>query len=392
MNSLCTDIGYVCLNKCGEQLCGDRVEIVEQGDNATVVVLADGLGSGVKANILSTLTAKIISTMMANDMTIEDCVSTIAATLPVCDVRKVAYSTFTIIRIAGSNLEAELIQYDNPHIIFLRDGKHVDYPEICEMIDGKAIYKTKLKLREGDAFIAMSDGAIHAGVGQSLNFGWQREQIMEFMETVYDPAFTAKTLSAMLVNECSRLYGGEPGDDTSACTVKIRRREPMNLMIGPPADPKDVNKMMALFFSKEGKHIVCGGTTSTLAAEFLHEPLDVSMPTYIDPEIPPTAKIKGVDLVTEGVITISRVLEYARDYLKDNERYTDWSYKKDGASSIARMLFEEATDINFYVGRAVNPAHQNPNLPIGFNIKMRLIEELSECLKNMGKKIKVSYF
>ena len=392
MNSLCTDIGYVCLNKCGEQLCGDRVEIVEQGDNATVVVLADGLGSGVKANILSTLTAKIISTMMANDMTIEDCVSTIAATLLVCDVRKVAYSTFTIIRIAGSNLEAELIQYDNPHIIFLRDGKHVDYPEICEMIDGKAIYKTKLKLREGDAFIAMSDGAIHAGVGQSLNFGWQREQIMEFMETVYDPAFTAKTLSTMLVNECSRLYGGEPGDDTSACTVKIRRREPMNLMIGPPADPKDVNKMMALFFSKEGKHIVCGGTTSTLAAEFLHEPLDVSMPTYIDPEIPPTAKIKGVDLVTEGVITISRVLEYARDYLKDNERYTDWSYKKDGASSIARMLFEEATDINFYVGRAVNPAHQNPNLPIGFNIKMRLIEELSECLKNMGKKIKVSYF
>ena len=392
MNSLCTDIGYVCLNKCGEQLCGDRVEIVEQGDNATVVVLADGLGSGVKANILSTLTAKIISTMMANDMSIEDCVSTIAATLQVCDIRKVAYSTFTIIRIAGSNLEAELIQYDNPHIIFLRDGKHVDYPEICEMIDGKAIYKTKLKLREGDAFIAMSDGAIHAGVGQSLNFGWQREQIMEFMETVYDPAFTAKTLSAMLVNECSRLYGGEPGDDTSACTVKIRRREPMNLMIGPPADPKDVNKMMALFFSKEGKHIVCGGTTSTLAAEFLHEPLDVSMPTYIDPEIPPTAKIKGVDLVTEGVITISRVLEYARDYLKDNERYTDWSYKKDGASSIARMLFEEATDINFYVGRAVNPAHQNPNLPIGFNIKMRLIEELSECLKNMGKKIKVSYF
>ena len=392
MNSLCTDIGYVCLNKCGEQLCGDRVEIVEQGDNATVVVLADGLGSGVKANILSTLTAKIISTMMANDMSIEDCVSTIAATLPVCDIRKVAYSTFTIIRIAGSNLEAELIQYDNPHIIFLRDGKHVDYPEICEMIDGKAIYKTKLKLREGDAFIAMSDGAIHAGVGQSLNFGWQREQIMEFMETVYDPAFTAKTLSAMLVNECSRLYGGEPGDDTSACTVKIRRREPMNLMIGPPADPKDVNKMMALFFSKEGKHIVCGGATSTLAAEFLHEPLDVSMPTYIDPEIPPTAKIKGVDLVTEGVITISRVLEYARDYLKDNERYTDWSYKKDGASSIARMLFEEATDINFYVGRAVNPAHQNPNLPIGFNIKMRLIEELSECLKNMGKKIKVSYF
>lgn len=106
-----------------------------------------------------------------------------------------------------------------------------------------------------------------------------------------------------------------------------------------------------------------------MAAKFLGKELDVSMPVYVDPEIPPIAKIEGVDLVTEGVVTISKVLEYAKDYIKDNELYTQWSYKKDAASLIARMLFEEATDINFYVGRAVNPAHQNPKLPIGFNIK-----------------------
>ncbi len=99
-----------------------------------------------------------------------------------------------------------------------------------------------------------------------------------------------------------------------------------------------------------------------------------------------------MDLVTEGVITINRVLEYARDYLNDNERFVDWSFKKDGASMIARLLFEEATDINFYVGRAINPAHQNPKLPISFSIKMRLVEELAECLKKTGKKIKISYF
>lgn len=116
------------------------------------------------------------------------------------------------------------------------------------------------------------------------------------------------------------------------------------------------------------------------------------MPVYVDPDIPPIAAIEGVDLVTEGVITINRVLDYARDYLESNRRYTDWSYKKDGASMIARLLFEEATDINFYVGKAVNPAHQNPNLPIGFSIKMRLVEELAACLKRMGKRIKVSYF
>ena len=151
-------------------------------------------------------------------------------------------------------------------------------------------------------------------------------------------------------------------------------------------------KMMSLFFSKEGKHIVCGGTTSTLAAEFLGTVVDVGLPLYLDPEIPPTSKIKGVDLVTEGVITFNRVVEYAKNYLEDNDSYSQWSYKNDGASLIARMLFEEATDINFFVGRAMNPAHQSPDLPINFNIKMRLVDELSTCLRKMDKQIKVSYF
>jgi hypothetical protein len=150
--------------------------------------------------------------------------------------------------------------------------------------------------------------------------------------------------------------------------------------------------MMALFFSKSGKHIVCGGTTSTLAAQYLHKPLETGLPRYADPDIPPIARIEGVDLVTEGIITINRVLEYANDYLADNARYADWSTGQDGASQISRLLFEEATDINFFVGRAVNPAHQNPNLPISFNIKMRLVEELAGCMTHMGKKVRISYF
>jgi len=390
MNDYYTDIGYVSLNKYGEQLCGDHVESVS-GENCTVVVLADGLGSGVKASILSTLTAKILSTMMANAMSVEDCVSTIAATLPICRERHMAYSTFTVLRIAD-NLEAEIIEYDNPHVILLRGGKNFAYPTISETIDGKVIHKSRIKLQEDDAFVAFSDGAVHAGVGPYLNFGWQRGNIIEFLETVYDRGFTAKTISAMLSGQCNTLYGGQPGDDTTVCTVKIRKRQQINLLLGPPEKPEDVPAMLSLFFSKEGKHIVCGGTTSALAAEFLHKPLDVSVPLYVDPEIPPTAKIEGVDLVTEGVITMSRVLEYAKDYLQGNEKYTLWGYKKDGASRITRMLFEEASDINFFVGRAINPAHQNPKLPIGFSIKMRLVDELAGCLEQMGKKVKVCYF
>ena len=391
MNDLCADIGYNSMTKYGEQLCGDHIDVVEDEDNEiTTVVLADGLGSGVKANILSTLTAKIISTMMAAGSEIDDCVETIAATLPVCSVRGVAYSTFTIIRLI-QNTEAEIIQYDNPDVILIREGKNYEIPKTIRTIGQKTIYFSKIKLQENDVFIVMSDGCIHAGVGTELNFGWERKDIVSFMETFYHVGFTAKTLNTILLDECYKLYGGQPGDDTTALTIRIRKRVPMNLIIGPPSNRDDCDKMMSLFFSKEGKHIVCGGTTSSIAADFLGKPLvpDLLSP---DPDIPPTATIEGVDLVTEGVITINKVLAYAIDYLKDNESYSQWSYKKDGASTIARLLFEEATDINFYVGRAVNPAHQNPALPINFNIKMQLVDELAKCLKQMGKKIKVSYF
>ncbi len=390
MNNLWTDTGYVSINKKGEQLCGDKVEIIGSSDSCLTLVLADGLGSGVKANILSTLTSKILSTMIDAGMSIEDCVDTIVKTLPVCQVRKVAYSTFTIIHI-DHNDTARIIQFDNPNVIFLRNGRNVDYPIVSRMVGDKTVLESTIPLQLDDTFIAMSDGAIYAGVGKSLNFGWQRENIVDFAEAIFDWSMSAKTISTLIVDECNTLYEGEPGDDTTIACVKIKKRNPVNLMIGPPSDPKDVNMMMNLFFSKVGSKIVCGGTTSTLAAQFLGKPINTSI-DYIDPEIPPIAHVEGIDLVTEGVITISRVVEYAKAYLSSNDITAPWANRKDGAAQIAQMLFEQATDINFFVGKAINPAHQNPNLPINFGIKIRLIQELAEYLKKMGKNIKVSYF
>ena len=390
MNDLCADIGYKSVNHYGEELCGDHVDVIEQDENSQVIVLADGLGSGVKASILSTLTSKIISTMMAEGLPIEECVSTIAATLPVCSVRGVAYSTFTIIHLKN-NETAEVIQYDNPQVIIIRDEQNYDYPKTEMNIGGKKIFKSVIKLRENDIFVAMSDGCPHAGIGMSYNFGWKREDIISFIETLAPVGYTAKTLSTIIVDECFKLYGGKPGDDATACVVRIRKREPMNILFGPPSNRDDADRMMSLFFSKEGKHIICGGTTSSIASKYLGKPIKASL-NFERADVPPIAEIEGVDLVTEGVITVNRVLEYAKDYLGDNEFYEHWSLKRDGASLISRLLFEEATDINFYVGRAINPAHQNPDLPINFSIKMNLVEELSACLKKMGKRIKVSYF
>ena len=390
MNDLCAEIGYKSINHFGEELCGDHIEIKENADGSLVIVLADGLGSGVKASILSTLTSKIISTMLSEGLSIEECVSTVAETLPVCSERGVAYSTFTIIHIRNYET-ADIIQYDNPHVILIRDGLNYIYPTTEMNIDGKKIFSSTVYLKEDDVFVAMSDGCPHAGSGNKYNYSWKREDIIGYMEALVAGEYTAKNLSTMLIDECDKLYENQPADDTTACVVKIRKREPMNLLFGPPLNRDDTERMLSLFFSKAGKHIVCGGTTSSIVAKYLRKKITVSN-DFEPGGVPPISFIDGVDLVTEGVLTMNKVVEYAQDYISENKLFEHWNFKKDGASLICRLLFEEATDINIFVGTAINPAHQNPNHPVSFNIKLKIVDDLVSCLTKMGKRVKVNYY
>lgn len=387
MDKLFMENGYVSLNKHGEELCGDRVEVKHNAYGDCTMVLADGLGSGVKANILSTLTSKILATMMDSGMPIEECVTTIAQTLPVCAVREVAYATFTGMKV--HDREISLVQYDNPEVIMLRDGANLDYPREERIIADKKIYESRFPIRLGDVFIAMSDGVIHAGVGQSLNFGWERPNVIEYVERRYNRGMSAKAVATLVSDACRDLYMGSPGDDTTVAVLRVRERELVNLMIGPPVNPTDDERVMKLFFSSGGKTIVCGGTTSTIVARYLGTQIRTNL-DYLDPDIPPTGEIDGVDLCTEGVLTMKRVVELAKSYTTACE--TSEKMGRDGASLIARMLFEDATDVNLFVGRAMNPAHQNPDMPIDLSIKLRLIDDLAECLKMMGKKVTVSYY
>ena len=390
MNDLWTEAGFVSLIKQGETLCGDRVDIAGGGEEDITLVLADGLGSGVKANILATLTSKIICTLASGGMPIEECVSTIANTLPVCSVRQVAYSTFTLVRITQNRM-AQIIQFDNPATIVLRDGEVFPYPTMTRVISGKTIWESTFPVQRGDVFICMSDGAEYAGTGLTLNFGWTRDRIAAFASANYLPENSAKTTAGLIADECNHLYAGHPGDDTTIAVLRVCRRHPVNLVIGPPAAREQDMKMMNLFFAKEGAKIVSGGTTSSLAAKYLGKPLLPSL-AYPDPDVPPTSTIEGVDLVTEGVVTLSKVLVYAQDFLESAKLAPNWAIGRDGASLIAKELFENATDINFFVGLAINPAHQNPDLPITFGVKQQLIQSLATCLEKMGKHIRLSYF
>jgi len=302
----------------------------------------------------------------------------------------VAYSTFTILQI-HNNETAHIIQFDNPATIVLRKGEVFDYPRTTRVIAGKTIWESTFPIEVDDLFIAMSDGAEWAGVGMTMNFGWTRDSIADYAMANYLPENSAKSTASLIIDECDRLYGGRPGDDTTIAVARVRNRHTVNMVVGPPENKEDDTRMMNLFFGKKGTKIVCGGTTSNVVSRYLNQPIVASL-DYHDPEVPPISTIKGVDLTTEGVITLAKVLAYAEDFLDQAKLAPVWLTRKDGASLIAKELFENATDVNFYVGRAINPAHQNPDLPINFAIKQQLITKLAECLEKMGKHIRLSYF
>lgn len=392
MSELYADIGWKSINHHGEQLCGDHVDVVEADSHTQVVVLADGLGSGVKASILSTLTSKIISTMISQGMSLEDCVSTIAAALPLDAEKHVAYSTFTIIRITDSR-EAELIQFDNPSVILLRGYNNYEYPKKPLVIRGKTIYRSTINLREGDVFIAMSDGCTNASASRTYSYDWDRAAIADYMKIFAPVGYTAKTLATMLVDECYQKYGEHPLDDATACVVCVRPRQNVSLMIGPPRSRDDEAAMVSAFLNSPGKHIVCGGTTAKVVAGKMGKEIK-PLPNTVPTDIPPMSAIEGIDLVTEGVVTINRVNEYALDNLGENKLYTSWCSGRDGACRIARMLLEESTSIHLFVGQAVNPAHadENPEWAISFTLKMTIVDRLASTLRKLGKVVDIQYY
>lgn len=382
----CLECGYVSLTKKKEELCGDKVEII-QNDSSITLVLADGLGSGVKANILATLTSKILSIMASNDIALDECVKTIISTLPVCKVRRVAYSTFSLIHLYD-NGDGYLVEFDNPQAIILRDCEYFELPREEIIIEGKKIYVTKLHLQTDDMVFVMSDGVIHAGIGTYLNLGWNREKVVSYLLRNINPNLSAKGAASIITSECYDLYEGEPGDDTSVACLKVRTSYPVSIMVGPPARKEADSEIVRKFLQTPGRKVCCGGTTSNIVARYLNEDVEPVM-EYVDPQIPPIGKIKGIDLVTEGVITLRRVLELSEDYLKNSNPSIYTFDKKDGASRLAKMLFERATDIHFFIGRSFNPAHEN--LPIDYAVKMKLIENISRNLKLMGKKVELEY-
>lgn len=388
------DVAYKSLNKFNEVLCGDKVELL-QTEDSNIMILADGMGSGVKANILATLTSKILGTMFLNGATLEECVDTIVETLPVCQVRQVAYSTFSILQVFH-NGDAYLVEFDNPSCIFIRDGSLIPVPVNVRIIQDKKINEYRFRVKKGDALVLLSDGTIHAGVGQLLNFGWLWEDVASYAVKQYRLTISAVRFANALCCACDELYQYRPGDDTTVAVMRIIDRKPVYLMTGPAKNPEDDIAMVKDFMQgdEETKRIICGGTSANIASRVLSSKLTVSL-EYHDTDLPPTAHMDGIELVTEGVLTLNRVLKLLRRYVKNESVTEDFFLELDqpnGASKVAKMIIEDCTELKLYVGKAINSAYQNPGLPFDLGIRQNLVEQLKHAVEDMGKKVTVVYY
>lgn len=389
--SVRVDIAWKSLNKYGEELCGDKVEVLKT-EHSDIVILADGMGSGVKANILATLTSKILGTMFLNGASIESCVETIARTLPVCKVREVAYATFSILQIFHDG-SAYLVEFDNPLCVFVRDRKIVDYPYEERVIGQKKIREYRFQAKLKDCFVLMSDGAIYAGTGELMNFGWTWEDMAQYTLRCTKETLSASRLAAMLSESCYELYGERPGDDTTVAVMRVTERHVVNLFTGPPARKEDDEKVIREWMSQEGKKVVCGGTSANIAARVLQKEITTIL-EHADPNVPPTAAIEGIDLVTEGVLTMGKALGLLKKYERDefDEEFFEQLDTQNGASKLAKLIIEECTDLNLFVGKAMNPAHQSSDLPFDLSVRMNLVEQLKECAEHLGKTVTVKYY
>lgn len=391
MNLTYYDIATKSLNKKGEELCGDKVEIIHTGED-TIVVLSDGLGSGVKANILATLTSKIIATMMQAGASLEDTVNTIAHTLPVCKVRQIAYSTFSILKITSDG-RAYLTEFDSPNCLFFRKGTPTPIPYSTRTIEGKSIREAEIALQYGDVLTLVSDGVLYAGLGEILNLGWNWGNISHFLQNrlTADNHTTSARLTEALLGACADLYLNAPGDDTTVATITAVPRQDVSILSGPPEHPEQDEAVFNTFMGQYGKKVICGGSTANMAARLLNQ--EVVTPLQYKDNLPPIGHIKGIDLVTEGVLTIRKANSLVTDYLKNP---TDTSIlrqldKPAASSMLAKLLIEQCTHLHLYIGKAINPAHQNPNLPVDLSIKIRLLEELASTLTKAGKQVELAY-
>lgn len=391
------DMDYRSLNHAGEELCGDKVEMVLT-EHSHILILADGMGSGVKANILASLTSRILATMFREGAAIDECLSTILATLPICQERHVAYCTFTVLQVNDDN-SAYLVEYDNPDTILIRNGEIMELERTRRTIEGKQIQESRFTVQDKDVYVIMSDGCLYASSGLKLNMNWDRDRLAKIAKISSRISPYSKRIAFDIVQACDDQYWGQPGDDTTAAVMRISTPHTLKLFTGPPVHKEDDEAVVRYLMQNDENgedctRIVCGGTSAKIVSRILNKPIE---PVKQDPhpEIPPYDSIAGIDLVTEGVLTLNKVIDLLKPCVLGkplDELFFDELDQDNGAALIATALFEDCSHLELLIGQAINEAYENPEISTDLATRSHLTRKLIDTAEALGKTVSVKYY
>jgi hypothetical protein len=387
MNGIFLDIFQKQLNKAGEELCGDQVRTLKTPERTTIV-LSDGLSSGVKASILATLTTEIIMTMLREEAALREVIDTVIRTLPVDRERRIAYATFTILTVDHQDYSFRIINFDNPPPFYFKNGICTALEMENQKILNKKISFYRGALELGDFLGLVSDGVLYAGLGTTMNFGWGWENIARYIqdEVYARPVYAAHTVVNSVMNTTYRLYGFQPGDDSTFVGILGRKRNALMVFSGPPIDDGHDYVYVDRLLAFEGRKAVCGGTTANIVASFLKTSVETRLDT-MRPDIPAIGKLPGIDLVTEGILTMAAALELLRSSKGSLENIP---FDENGAYLLTREMLN-ADSITFLVGQSINPVYQNPLLPRNISIRRYLIERIAEVLQSYNKDVQIEF-
>lgn len=381
------DFGFRSVNHYGEEICGDKVE-VKRTQEQFIGVLADGMGSGVKANILSTMGSTILSTMLMSGETVESAVDAVIRTLPVCSERGMNYCTFSVVTIDETG-EASFTEFDNPQAWIIRNGQIVRLERKLRVVADKNIWESSLPLIEGDVIVVTSDGAVNAGVCNQFSFGWTWDSVASWLCQRAEQYPNALRLATELVGAVDTLYGNEPTDDVTAMVIRVAPEQTVDLMYGPPEYPEDDEFMVHEFMEADGYKIICGGTTSNIVSRVLGSPVETMSETAAD-GVPPISFMADVDLVTEGVLTITRAGDIMERYLASGD-FLELD-GQNGAAYLAKQLIENCTTLRVFIGRAKNPAYEGKDVPLDLDMKLKAMERICGLMRRQGKTVEQYYY
>ncbi|MBI9036027.1 MAG: SpoIIE family protein phosphatase [Bacteroidales bacterium] len=386
------DVEHHQMCKNGNLVCGDVFLSKRlKEENRTIVVLADGLGSGIKANVLASMTAGMIVNFMILNEPIDRVTKTIMNTLPVDQYRKIGYSTFTIIDIESDG-ETRIIEYGNPPTLVFRNGK-VEQPvrQVLELPFQtnlpQKLYFWNFQAGKEDRIISMSDGVSQSGIGRmDMPFGWDMEKIECFISDLLlqKPDINARDLSRRLTNQARINDILKPQDDISCGVIHFSTPRKLLLCTGPPYNACNDKLLAQKAETFDGARIICGGTTAEIVSRELHREIEVQMETA-RAGLPPLSTIEGIDLVAEGILTLGRVSTLLEKGDINQE-------PEDSPAGEILKLFLQHDEINLLVGTKVNDAHQDPTLPVELEIRRNVMKRIARLLETKYlKRVFVEY-